>query len=234
LKLGVVLPTSGWASLTKDLFEIERKFTHGGTGLSGTFDFPIKIIPQSGIFNFSASYIFGDAVAASYKNRRLSYEEDGGFKYEPNNWLYNDYFIRYTAQGHYTFGFSIDETYLLRIGVGATIYGAETWRDYLETNEFGEIDTLFKKADNGGETTVGGISLKMEFMSRDITTPFGASVQYFDESLYANAWLQIPIVSGSFFLRVEAKGFIAAFKDNLHPWENKGVFMPSARLIFNF
>jgi hypothetical protein len=76
--------------------------------------------------------------------------------------------------------------------------------------------------------------MKLEFMSRDITTPFGATLQYFDESLFAAAWLQIPIITDTFFARLEAKAYMAAFKEYLHPWENKSVFMPSVRLVFNF
>jgi hypothetical protein len=76
--------------------------------------------------------------------------------------------------------------------------------------------------------------MKLDFMSRDITTPFGASLQYFDESIYGSAWLQIPIIANTFFARIEAKGYYAAFRENLRPWENKSVLMPSIRLIFNF
>jgi len=232
-KLGIVLPTSGWSSLSKDLFSIDRRFTHAGVGLSGALDLPIKIIPQSGIFNFSGSYVFGDAVAASYKDRK-KYYEDNGFpaEHNPDDLFFNDYLIRFTAQSHYTFGFTIDETYLLRIGIGATVYGAENWHDKQETNDDMEDVISFVKGDS---ETIGGISMKLEFMSRDISTPFGGSLQYFDESLFTNVWLQIPVVKDTFYLKVEAKGFIPAFKNVPHPWENKGaVIIPTARLIFNF
>ena len=232
IKLGVVLPTAGWSSFTKDVFNIDRRFTYGGVGLSGAFDFPIKVIPQSGVFSMSASYIFGDAVAPSYKDREKWYDEHTfPDNYNDDDLFFNDYLIRYTAQAHYTFGFSIDESYLFRFGIGGTIYGAETWRDYQERDEFEETIIKYKKSNT---ETIGGISMKVEFMSRDISTPFGATLQYFDESLFANAWIQIPIVTDAFFIRFEAKGFISAFKETLHPWENKSVFMPSVRLIFSF
>ena len=78
--------------------------------------------------------------------------------------------------------------------------------------------------------------MKVDFMSTDVTTPFGASLQYFDESIFANAWLQIPIVSETFYLRFDARVFSAAlFRDYPRPWENNRIlFIPSARLIFNF
>ena len=231
-RFGIVLPTSGWASVSESLFNVERRFTHAGVGLSGALDIPIKIIPQSGVFSFSGSYVFGDAKEASYKDRK-KYYLDNGFPsvHNPDDLFFNDHLIRYTAQAHYTFGFSIDESYLFRLGVGATIYGAETWWDRQEFNEDADEVINFIK---GNTETVGGISLKLEFMSRDVTTPYGASMQYFDESIFANAWLQVPIVRDMMFLKLEVKGFAAAFKDVLHPWENKGVFIPTARLIFNF
>ncbi|MCL2038939.1 MAG: hypothetical protein FWG85_00750 [Bacteroidetes bacterium] len=230
IKLGVILPTPGWSSFTKDVFDIDRRFTFGGLGITGAFDFPIKVIPQSGVFSMSASYLFGDAKTPSYKDRKKLYDEDG-FNYIEDDLFYNDYLIRYTAQAHYTFGFAIDQSYLFRFGIGGTIYGAETWHDYEAINDMDEDIVVYKKSDN---EAVGGISMKVEFMARDITTPFGVSLQYFDESLFANAWIQIPIVEDAFFLRFEAKGCAAAFKETLHPWENKAVFMPSVRLVFNF
>jgi hypothetical protein len=230
IKLGFILPTSGWSSFTKDVFDVDRRFTYAGVGISGAFDFPIKVIPQSGVFSMSGSYVFGDANAPTYKDRQKMYDENG-FEYINDDLFYNDYLIRYTAQAHYTFGFSIDESYLFRFGIGGTLYGAETWRDYQETSDLEESIITYKKSDN---ETVGGLSMKVEFMSRDITTPFGASLQYFDESLFANIWMQVPIVIEAFFVRIEAKGFVAAFKETLHPWENKSVLIPSVRLVFNF
>ena len=238
VKLGFILPTAGWSSFTKDVFNVDRRFTFAGLGVSMAADFPIKVIPQSGVFSMSGSYIFGNAVAPSYKDRQKLYDENG-FNYVNGDLFYNDYLVRYTAQAHYTFGFSLDESYLFRIGIGGTVYGAETWHDFEELDadgnpvedEYGNPIINYLNADN---ETVGGLSLKLEFMARDITTPFGASLQYFDESLFANAWIQIPIVQNAFFVRFEAKGFAAAFKETLNPWENKAVFMPSVRLIFNF
>lgn len=239
IKLGLVLPTAGWAGLGKDLFGIDRKFTSGGVGLSAALDFPIKVIPNSGIFSISGSYVFGDASAASYKDRNSIYEEQG-YKYVYEDNLYNDFLVRYTAQVHYTFGVTIDRSYQLRLGVGATVYGAERWRDWeaydsvgnpIDVDEDGITDLYYGKSES---EAVGGLSLRLEFMARDITTPFGASVQYFDESLFGNVWLEIPILPQAFFLRLDAKGYVAAFKDTLHPWENRGVLMPSVKLIFNF
>jgi hypothetical protein len=235
IRLGVVLPTSGWSSLSEDLFSVDRRLTHASVGVSGAADFPIKVIPNSGIFSVSGSYVFGDASEPSSKNRGAYYEENGfPTDYSDTDNKFNDYLIRYTAQLHYTFGFAIDESYLLRFGVGATVYGAERWRDYQDTNTLDENDEYVVNYQKAESETIGGISLKADFMSRDIATPFGATLQYFDESLYGDIWLQVPIVQNTFFARIDVQGYVAAFKNNLHPWEDKGVFMPSLRLIFNF
>ena len=232
IKLGVILPTPGWSSFTKDVFDIDRRFTFGGIGLTGAFDFPIKVIAQSGVFSMSASYLFGDAKAPSYKDRKRFYE-DYGFDYKENDLFFNDYLIRYTAQAHYTFGFALDQSYLFRFGIGGTLYGAETWHDYEKLDDLEDNIIAYKKYDDNSKT-IGGLSMKVEFMAKDITTPFGASLQYFDESLFANVWIQIPIVQEAFFIKFEAKAFAPAFKETLHPWEDKAVFMPSVRLVFNF
>lgn len=228
VKLGLILPTDGWASMGKDVYNIERKLTYGGFGVTGSFDFPFKVIPKSGIFKFNFGYVFGDANESKYKNRKI----------DPNNYDPNlallfddfDYLVRLNAQLHYTFAISVDENYWFRFGIGGTIYNVERWYNDLDTSV--EINKLkFRKFD---DETVGGISGRIEFMSKNIITPFGAFVQYFDESMSAGLWLQIPIIEKTLALRLDAKGFFSAFKSQPHAWESKSVFVPSARLIVNF
>ncbi len=230
VKLGFILPTNGWSSLTKDLFNIERRFTHGGFGVAGEMDFPIKVIPKSGIFHIGFGYVFGDAKESSYKNRNL----------DPDNYqtniLDNDYLVRLNAQFHYTFAMSVDNDYLFRFGIGGTVYSVERWYNQLIDNsgnpdaEGNEIQ--FRKLN---AETIGGISGKVEFMSKNITTPFGATVQYFDEGIGINAWLQFPIVENTLALRLDAKGYFKAFANEPREWESdKSVFIPMARFIVNF
>jgi hypothetical protein len=85
-----------------------------------------------------------------------------------------------------------------------------------------------------GSETVGGLSGKIEFLSKNITTPFGGSIQYFDEALGLNVWLQIPVVTNVFAIRLDASGYVVAFRDTPHAWENQSVFIPQARIILNF
>ncbi|MDD3125567.1 MAG: hypothetical protein PHV24_07090 [Candidatus Kapabacteria bacterium] len=225
VKLGVILPTNGWSSITDDVFSVERKLTHAGFGIAGEFDFPIKIIPKSGVFHLGFGYVFGDANECGYKDRNLNVDE-----FVQDNSDY-DYLIRLNAQLHYTFAMQIDNDYYFRFGIGATVYTTEKWLNTLETPE--DKDPFINYAKDKSET-VGGISGKLEFMTKNISTPYGASVQYFDEGLGVNAWLQIPIIQNTFALRLDAKGYFKAFKDNPRAWEKKSVFIPMARFIVNF
>lgn len=226
VKLGLILPTNGWSSLSKDLFEVDRKLTHGGFGLAARMDFPIKVIPKSGVFNFSFGYVFGDAKESEYKNRKL----------DPDNFVDdvkdNDYLVRFNGTLLYTFGVAIDEDYMMRFGIGGTIFNMESWHNNLETNpDTGENSLSFAKKE---DETIGGITGRFDFMAKNIATPYGATLQYFNESLFTNIWLQIPIVENTFALRLEAKGYFTAFKDAPAIWENESVFMPMARFIVTF
>ena len=71
-KLGLILPTSGWSGIAKDAFELQRKLTYGGLGISSSIDFPVLLMPASGLFHLNIGYIFGDAKPADYKNRNTN------------------------------------------------------------------------------------------------------------------------------------------------------------------
>ncbi len=224
VQLGVVLPTSGWASLASTLGQ-ERKLTYAGWGVQGMFDFPIRLIPRSGVFHLGFSYVFDDAQPSPYKNRNtdpLTFRED------PAD---NDYLIRAHGQLHYTFGMTIDEDHLLRLGLGATVYALEYWRYQLKQPEDPreDVKVVFRRAKT---ETIGGISGRLEYMARKFPTPFGGSIQYFDEALSFGAWLQVPIIA-QVAVRLDAKAYIVAFRDP-HPWENKSVFIPSLSFVLNF
>ena len=224
VKLGIILPTDGWSSLSKDLFNVDRRFTHAGVGLNGSFDFPFKVIPSSGVFHIDFGYVFGDAKPAPYKKRVIDPETFS------ENMLDFDNLIRANVQIHYTFGLSVDENYWFRFGIGGTVYTAEKWYNKLFIDQNDVRSVKFVKL---ASETVGGISGKIEFLSRNIQTPFGGSLQYFDEALGATIWLQIPIVEHTFALRLDAKGYFTAFKDKPRDWENSSVFIPMARFIIN-
>ncbi len=226
-KLGVILPTSGWASLAES-FGQTRQLTHAGFGINGAFNFPIKIIPSSGIFHANFGYVFNDAEPASYKNRVA--EPDLGSAFDS---LTNDYLVRFNAQLHYTFAIAVDKDYMFRFGIGGSVYSVETWYNQLDVVEedglaVGQQGVFTKRKSE----TIGGISGRIEYMTINTPTPYGFALQYFDEAISGNIWLQIPIVS-TLAVRLDGKAFAPAFRD-AHLWENSNVFIPSARVIWNF
>ena len=232
VKLGVILPTDGWASMTTDVFKQTRTMTHAGAGVTGAFDFPFKVVPQSGIFHFNFGYVFSDAVPADYKKDKYPERKTlsaTNYKYE-DNIIFNDYLIRGNATLHYTFGVKVDEDYWFRFGIGASMYTAEKWI-YIIDPASPTPKLLFKKM---GDETVAGISGRIEFMTTNAITPFGGSVQYFDEALYGNLWLQIPVIGNSLALRLDTKAFFPAFRKTVRPWEVESMFIPMARIIVSF
>jgi hypothetical protein len=183
------------------------------------------VMPATGLFHINVGYIFGDAKPASYKSRDLDPET---YKYISGD---DDYLVRANVTILYTFGIAIDESYVLRFGLGGSLYNAEKWNYDVLENEFREKKLAFTKETS---ESVGGITGRMDFMSKGNSTPFGASLQYFDEGLYANLWLQIPVVKNRAYVRLDAKGFFKAFADAPRAWENESIFIPMARIILNF
>lgn len=224
-KLGVILPTSGWASMTKDVFSVERKLTYGGAGISSSLDFPVLLLPATGIFHINFGYIFGNAKPAEYKSRNTNPDE---YTYVSGD---DDYMIRANATVLYTFGINVDEDYIMRFGLGGALYNAERWNYKVTEDEFRNKQLVFEK---GFNKVVGGITGKIDFMAKAMSTPFGVSLQYFDEGLYTNIWLQIPVVNNRAYVRLDAKGFFKAFAESPRAWENQTMFIPMARIILNF
>ncbi len=253
-KLGFILPTSGWSSLGKQL-GMTPKMTHAGFGMNGDFDFPIDVTnSRTGVFNLAGSYVFGDAVQSDHQTLAKAYGTsivtDTLRKIAPdtilarrtiNNQLKNDYLIRVNAQLHYTFAVSIDSGNFFRFRIGGAIYSRETW-----TNEVGtvHVDSLTNNKKTGDTTmqvntwsktetkSIGGVSVRIEYMSMYVTTPYGFGLQYFDEAVLGNAWMLVPI-NPNFGIRFEGTFTTPVLRDP-YIWENRTTFVPSARIIYNF
>lgn len=228
VKLGLILPTDGWASMGKNVFDINRKLTYAGFGLAGGFDFPIKVIPKSGVFHFDFGYVVGDAKESKYKSRNID-----TLTYNPNVAIANsdfDYLVRGNVQAYYTFGVQIDNDYLFRFGLGATFYQVEKWFYDLDTADF-RRKLVFRKYD---DASVGDVSIRIDFMANNIATPFGANIQYFNGGIGGGLWLQVPIIKNTLALRIDGRGYFVPFKDKPEEWENKGYFVPMVRFIVNF
>lgn len=227
VKFGVILPTEGWASFSEDIYSSQRTMTYGGVGINGKLDFPFVVLPRSDVFSLSFGYIFGDAEPGMGTDM-LNSGDPVNFQANPEAL---DYLMRFNAQLHYTFGISIDNDYYMRFGLGATGYSMESWTYRLVQDEREQPTTEFYEADS---EFVGGVSGKIEFMTTNNATPFGGSVQYFDESLNINGWLQIPVIENAFSLRLEGNGYFTAFRQNPRAWEQSSVFIPMARIIYIF
>lgn len=230
VKLGCTLPTNGWSGVSDNVADKRLTYTDG-IGVSAAFDFAVPVIPESGIFQMNVNYVGGDAKQAGYnddirKSFKLGYDELGN---EVNTDPVKDFVIRYDAQLFYTFALAIDENYKFRFGLGATVYGAEAWSSTPTSTDF-ERTLLYEKRNT---ETVGGLTMKADFMVSNSSTPWGATLQYFDSGLYGDIWMQVPVVENMFSIRLDAKGFFKAF-DDPRAWENESVVIPSVRFIMFF
>lgn len=225
VKFGFILPTDGWASFSEDVYNQQRTMTYAGVGISGTLDFPFAVIPRSDVFQVQFGYVFGDAIAG---NGNTNVDTDPFiFQRSARN---NDYLMRFNTQVHYTFGISIDDDYFMRFSVGGTGYSMESWG--YEIND--DLENPKVNLEERESEFVGGISGKLEFMTTNNTTPFGGGIQYFDESLQFNGWVQVPVVENTFSIRLEANGYAVAFRKSARPWEMNSLLVPMARLIYVF
>ncbi|MCX7929793.1 MAG: hypothetical protein N2663_03625 [Chlorobi bacterium] len=248
-RLGVVLPTSGWSSVA-NTFGIQRTMTYAGWGINGMFDFPLKITnANTGVFNVAMSYVFGDARKSDHQHvleqggsvQRRRVGLDTLIQSESYSRA-NDYLIRFAAQVHYSFAIAIDSGNFFRFRIGGAVYSREIWEQNRGTGREQLIDnrgvvrrdTSFT-IDRWFRTNtryIGGVSARIDFMATRVTTPYGIGLQYFDDAIFAQAWLLIPITQ-QIGLRFDGQYFAPLLRDP-HQWENASVFVPTLRVIYNF
>lgn len=214
-RLGIILPTAGWAALAENMGNT-RKLTNGGFGVNGSFDFPIRIIMESGVFNVSGSYVFDDAAKSDHPT------------FDPDKQRFHDYLVRFHGSMQYSFATKIDKDFMFRLRLGGTVYNMETWGTVPDSASE-EPKTIYKKLE---AETIGGISGRVDFMTTGWSTPVGFSLSYFDETILGSAWLQVPIIE-SFAVRADVRVFTPVFRE-ARIWENNAVVMPALRFIFNF
>ncbi len=214
-RLGLVLPTSGWSSLASD-FGNTRTMTNGGIGINGSFDFPIRVVSQSGVFNVSASYVFDDATKTDHQ------------VFDADNRRFVDNLVRFHAAVHYSFAVRIDKDFMFRFRLGGTVYNMEQWGDQLLPS--GDTSKLsFAKYQ---AQTIGGVSGRIDFMTTGWATPVGFSLSYFDDTMLGVAWLQVPVMP-EMAVRFDARIFTPVFRD-ARLWEREAIVLPSVRFVFNF
>lgn len=232
VKLGMILPTAGWAAMQESVYSMERTLTHGGFGVAGEFDFDLPIIPKSDVFKLSFGYTFGDAVASEHGAKSVGEAlEVNVLSPRIRDADNNDYLLRFNSTLHYTFGFNIDEDYLLRFGIGGSVYSMENWK-YSTVNDENNLPVDYEFANFSSEV-IGGLSAKLDFMVKNTTTPYGASLNYFDESANLNFFVQFPVVENMLYLKLRANG-VFRIRENDRPWERGSFFMPMANIIYVF
>ena len=194
VRLGVILPSSGWASLSEQIGN-KRRLASAGWGLNGAADFPIDVIQKSGVFHVSAGYVVRNEV-----NRRFD----------------TDYLVRFNGSLQYSFAARIDSTHLLRFRVGGTGYIMETWGNAKLASQ-----------------TILGLAGNIEYMNTGVVTPFGGGLQYFDESVSINSWIQVPLWETGLYVRPEIRYSSPLFRSR-RAWELQDLFFPTVRVIWTF
>lgn len=221
-KMGIVLPTNGWSALTTDVFNIDRRLTNAGFGAYAGFNFPMKIVNQSGVFDLSTSYVFGDADFRPAPGTQNN-----------NNLTGTAFLPRFHLQGHYSFAVNVDENSFFRFKLGGTFYSMENWvKEARENRETGIVDTVVVQNKFDPDEQIGGISGKVEYMALSNTVPWGAGVQFFDGTILTNAWLQVPF-NNQFSVKGEARMFRTVSRDP-KPWEQASLFFPNLQFIVTF
>ena len=231
IKIGAVLPQLRFGGNTIDSsgFGTSRQKIIGGYGIAVSGDFAAPVLDNSGLFNFYGSYTFSESNTDKIRlfDSTSQFNELG-------------YLIRYALQAYYSFGFYADAAakHLFRLKIGGTVYGVDYFSrredpDAVVTGEEPRPTSLFKD----DSKSFGGVSGKIEYMKGGQAIPWGASVQYLDNSLLADAWIQFAITP-RFDLKFEGKYFTPLDdKDERllsHPWENPYLIVPAVSVKYHF
>jgi hypothetical protein len=224
IRLGLVLPMVRFGDTsisTSGLGGSPQKII-GGTGFAMSGDFTTPFISNSGMFNFFGTYSFS---ASNTDQIRKAY--DSVLKMSERGYL-----IRYAGQLYYSFGFFPDESgsHVFRLKFGGSFYGVDSYERIADSSKGASKNaTIMNKVES---TSKGGVSGKIEYMRGGKKIPWGVSVQYLDESIFSNAWIQF-IVNPQLDLKIEGK-FATVLSREAHLWENSTIFAPSVSLKYHF
>lgn len=228
IKIGAVLPVLRFGDTTIATSGIgprPQKLV-GGYGISFEGDFTAPVIQNSGLFNFHGSYTFSEVAP----------EQMQKFTFRPG-FIQGDtaYLIRYDFQAFYTFGFYADPNarHLFRLKIGGTVYGAETLVNEEDTTiARGESDPAEFAVRSVDKSSQGGVAGAIEYMRTGSWVPFGARLQYVDNSVLAGLWMQFAIAR-NLDLKFDLKYFTPLFRD-AHPWENSHLVVPAVSIKYHF
>jgi len=224
VKLGFVLPmvrfgdttmaTSGFGGTPQKII--------GGTGFSMSGDFTTPFISNSGMFSFFGTYSFShsstDQIRKVFDSTTMMPERG--------------YLIRYASQLFYSFGFFPDEagSHIFRLKLGGAVYGVDTYERVQDKSPGAAANAT--KLEKVEDFSKGGISGRLEYMRGGKKIPWGVVLQYLDESIFGNAWIQF-IINPQLDLKVEGK-ISAVVSREAHLWESATIFAPSVSLKYHF
>jgi len=234
IKIGAVLPEFrfGDSTIGTSGFGSNQQKIIGGYGIAVSGDFAAPVLENSGLFNFYGSYSFGEANTDKI---RLSDQST----FTTLQFAEHGYLIRYAVQGYYSFGFYVDAAArnLFRLKIGGTAYGVDDFiRAEDTTVQVTGEDTRPTKLYKVNSFSQGSISGKVEYMRVGQTIPWGASLQYLDQSILADIWIQFAITP-RLDLKFDGKYFTPLDKERrpiTHPWENPNLIVPAVTLKYHF
>lgn len=232
VKLGAVLPQPirfGDSTVASSGLGAYQQKIIGGYGLVFSGDFAAPIIDNSGLFSLYATYTFSEAPI---DNVGITTVRTVGDKKEIVSQGETVYLMRWALQTYYSFGFYLDADarYLFRLKLGATAYGVDDFNREQNANPIGEqAAPTFAKVFSQSKAGVAG---KLEFMKSGINTPYGLGVQYFDQSILSNIWIQF-FPSQRWDIKLEGKYFAPILRDP-YAWENPSLVVPSLSVKYHF
>ncbi len=232
VKLGAVLPQPlrfGDSTIaTSGIGSYQQKII-GGYGLVFSGDFSAPLIDNSGLFNVYATYTFSEVGTDNMALQTFRMVNNEKVIETPGE---TAYLIRWALQTYYSFGFFLDAEakYLFRLKLGGTAYGVDDFVREQDLNPRGEQDApVFAKSFS---QTKAGVSGKIEFMKSGINTPYGMGVQYFDQSVLTNFWIQF-FPNQRWDVKLEGKYFVPMLRD-AYAWENESLVVPSVSVKYHF
>ena len=205
VKFGIALPFI-WGRKSFDVFppfDFRGRTLNGTRGVVGDFDF--------------------GSIGGYLSATRLTQDDQSNLT-DPNNF----YYVTAIVQLYYSFAVNLDLTNLIRVKVGAgfqRVNHASIVRTPLTSG-----GTNFQESvDNMGVTNLGSPILKFEYINRNVTDKFTASLMFYDMTLLITGSMEL--VPG--ILSLEAK-YAVTIRPNPDPWESTDLFVFTPRLTIRW
>jgi len=248
VKLGLIAPQPRFngrgpndQASSLGLFNVAEQRILGGWGANASAYFAAPALFNSGGFDLFGTYTFSPAYTESIRAGKVDVRRVQGEDVITFTGGETGSLIRYAAQAHYSFGFSLDRDrkFLMLIKIGGTLYGVDqvTRRPNDGAITLGDT-TAEAQMLPVGETydteSFGGVSGSVDFMKSGGAFPFGIGVRYFDQSILAKMWLQF-FYSEYLDLKFEGQFFTPIVRDP-RAWEpgTGRIFVPSVTLVYHF